>query len=202
MNENLPYNEGELILQLAAGNEFAFQQVFVAYRDKLYSYLYKFCRSEQAAEDAVHDVFLKLWQYRERLYEVENLNAYLYRMAHNHAYTQFQRMARETLILAEIQKEQGLIGDFEGEDRLVSKELKEFIRRAVNRLSPQQRLVFLMSRQDGLTHEQIAQRLNLSTHTIKNHMVEALRHLREDTHRQFGPDALIIITLYGLNLTS
>ena len=198
MADKAPYNEKELLHQLAAGSEEAFRMLFNAYRNKLYTYIYKLSGSAEAAEDTVHDVFLKLWVQRERLTEIQNLNAYLYRMAHNDAFTVFRRMAKETLILAELQKEQGNDERGGGEEKIVQEEVRAFVRQAIDKLTPQQKLVFLLSRQDGLKHDEIAQRLNITKNTVKNHIVEALKFLREEIGDRYGTDAVIIFVLYNL----
>jgi RNA polymerase sigma-70 factor (family 1) len=200
LTNNQQYNEKELLQQLAEGSEAAFRTLFNAYRNKLYTYIFNISRSGETAEDTVHDIFLKLWVQRERLPEISNLNAYLYRMAHNHAFTVFRRMAKETLVLAELQNEQSPVTSFEGEDRIVWQEVRKTIRKAVNKLTPQQRLVFLMSRQQGLKHEEIAQKLNISPNTVKNHIVEALRFLRDEIDYSYTSNAMVIYVLYNLTI--
>jgi RNA polymerase sigma-70 factor (ECF subfamily) len=188
-----------LLQQLSVGSEEAFRTLFKAYRDKLYTYILKLSGSVETAEDIVHDVFLKLWVRRERLTEIENLNNYLYRMAHNQALTVFRRMAKETLILAEIQKGQGLETGFEGEDQITHREVLAFIRQAVDQLTPQQKQVFLMSREQGLKLGEIARRLDISERTVKNHISKALRFLREEIGGSFGANAIILYVIFNLS---
>ncbi len=192
------YNEKELLRQLAEGSEAAFRTLFLAYRDKLYTYVAKVSGSEEAAEDVVHEVFLKLWSKRAELPEIENLNAYLYRIARNDSINLFRRMAKETLILSEIGREQGLETGFEGEDRITHAEVLATIKEAVEKLTPQQRQVFLMSREQGLKVSEISQQLNIAEQTVKNRITEALKALRADIGRVYGPHAIIIYTLYNL----
>ncbi len=199
MNPGPLHNERELLLQVAEGSEQAFKELFNAYRKKLYIYILKITGSSETAEDIVHDVFLKIWLNRKKLPQINNFNAYLYRMMFNQAYTGFQRMAKETLILAELQKEQGKGPLFEGEDRIIQKEVKQLIKEAVDKLTPQQKLVFIMSRQDGLRHEEIAQQLNISVYTVKNHIAYALRFLREEISRSYGSQAVAFYVFYGLS---
>lgn len=198
MPENLLYDEKELLRQLSQGSEDAFRALFYAYRDKLYTYIVKLSGSEKEAEDTVHDVFLKLWTKRADLPEIDNLNAYLYSIARNMSINLFRRMAKETLILSEIGREQGLETGFEGEDRITHAELLATIKEAVDKLTPHQRQVFLMSRQQELKIAEIAERLNIAEQTVKNRITEALKLLREDIGRHYGPNAVIIYALYNL----
>ena len=105
MEYTQPYNEKELLLQLANGSEKAFTAIFYHYRGKLYHYIFTITSSREMAEDTVHDVFLKIWNARQKLASIENMNAYLYRVCHNEAISGLRRMAKETLILAELQQE-------------------------------------------------------------------------------------------------
>lgn len=149
MPENLLNNEKDLLAQVSKGDEHAFRKLFSAYRGKLYSYVYKITESKETAEDTVHDVFLKLWLGREKLPEIQHLNAYLYRMAHNHVYNGLRRMAKKTLVMAELERQSGYETS-DPDDKLVRKEVRQFINQAVNKLTPQQREVFQMSRELGL----------------------------------------------------
>lgn len=198
MTSSQSYNEKELLKQLATGSEAAFRTLFDTYRDKLYTYIFKLSGSVETAEDTVHDVFLKLWLQREQLPEIDNLNAYLYKMAHNISFTLFRRMAKETLILAEIGREHAKETAFEGEDNISQQEVLHFIREAVSQLTPLQKTIFVMSREQGLKLADIAQQLDLSEQTVKNRITEAMRFLREEIGRQYGPTAVILYVLYDL----
>lgn len=196
-----PYHERELLNELAAGSEAAFHTLFNTYRDKLYTYIFKLSDSSEMAEDIVHDVFLKIWQNRERLSQIENLSAYLYSMTRNHALSGFRRMAKETLILAEITRQQEAATAIDVEDQVAYREVAAFIHESVEKLTPQQRLVFMMSRQQHLKLAVIAEQLGITERTVKNHIAEALRFLRQEIGRKYGPHAIILFVLHQLSST-
>jgi RNA polymerase sigma-70 factor (ECF subfamily) len=195
--DNSQYNEKDLLVQVSEGNERAFRQLFDAYRGKLYSYILKITESKETAEDTVHDVFLKIWINKESLPQILNLNAYLYRMAHNHAYNGFRRMAKQTLVMAELEGQSRHETD-NPTDNLVRKEVQQFIHDAVNRLTPQQKEVFRMSREEGLKQEVIAQRLNISIFTVKKHLTDALNYLRKEISHSYGSQATAFYVIYYL----
>ncbi|MEI9806642.1 MAG: RNA polymerase sigma-70 factor [Bacteroidota bacterium] len=197
MANNTPYSEKELLLQVVAGNEKAFRTIFNYYKGKLYTYVLKITDSREAAEDTVHDVFLKIWADRTKFAEIENLNSYLYRMAHNHAVSGFRRMAKETLILAELRHES--IPAIQLADPLTQKEIRTFIAEAVAKLSPQQKKVFILSRYDGLKHKEIAGELGLSVNTVRSHIQEGLRIVREEISRSYGPLTVAIFVIHELS---
>ena len=195
MPENLQYNEKDLLMQVSEGNELAFRQLFNTYRGKLYSYILRITESKEVAEDTVHDVFLKIWINKESLPEILNLNAYLFRMAHNHAYNGFRRMAKETLVMAELERQAGYETS-DPNDKLIRKEVRKFIHDAVNKLTPQQKEVFRMSREEGLKQEEIAQRLNISIFTVKKHLTDALNYLRKEISHSYGSQAIAFYVIY------
>lgn len=170
--------------------------IFNLYRGKLYHYILRIADSPEVAEDTVHDVFLKLWEIRDRLPDIRSLNAYLFRMAHNHAISGFRRMARETLILATLRNDN--LAALEDVDILTQKEVRSFIQQAIDHLTPQQRKVFLLSRQEGLKHEAIAEKMGLSVNTVRAHLGEALKFLREEINKRYGPAAVAILIIYQI----
>ncbi len=192
-------NEKELIQQLAEGSEVAFEKLFNAYRNRLYAYVLKLSGSTETASDTVHKVFLQVWQRREKFKEIENFGSYLYRMAQNDVFQAFRQRAKERLMLAELRKDQVSIASFEGEDRIAHQEVLNFIREVVDQLTPQQKQVFLLSREQGMKLSEIAGQLQISERTVKNHISSALRTLREELHGRFGELATAIIILYQLH---
>ncbi len=197
MPEEKQRDETEMLQQIAAGNEQAFRQLFDTYRGKLFTYILNITESREAAEDAVHDVFLKIWTGREKLPGIENINAYLYRITHNHALNGMRRMAKETLVMAELEKNTRVKSN-DADDTLLRKEIRKFIQDAVNKLTPQQKEVFRMSREDGLKQQEIAQQLNISIFTVKKHLTDALNQLRKEIAQSYGARAVALYVLFSL----
>src|SRR5262249_27736664 len=108
--EGALHSEKNILQEIAAGSEAAFRELFQAYRKKLFTYVYKIIESREVAEDAVQEIFLKLWSIRETLPAINNINAYLHRMAHNYAYHGFRQLAKEELMLDYL-KRQDIAGD-------------------------------------------------------------------------------------------
>jgi RNA polymerase sigma-70 factor (ECF subfamily) len=192
----IPHNEPALLRQVAEGDEEAFRQLFNAYQRRIYSYAYKVTASREATEDIIQDVFLEIWNMRHRLTEVENFNAYLHRAAHNKVYRNLQRVAKEELVLRHL-KTQGAFADEAGKP-LLSKEVAQFIQSLVNKLTPRQREVFLLSREEGLKYEEIAERMGVGFETVKSHLADALKFLRSEIGKQYGPKAIAIFVIWQL----
>jgi len=197
-----PNTEKELLQQVATGSERAFATLFNAYRKKLYTNIFRLTESRETAEDTVHEVFLKVWLHRSSLASVDNFGAYLQRMARNVAVSGFRRMAKETLILSELRKEEGshfrIEQPAQPEHQLMSKEVHIFIRQAVDKLTPQQKAVYLLSRDGGLKTDEIAQQLGISPNTAKKHLSDALHYLRRLLNDAYGPYAIALFVFFDV----
>jgi RNA polymerase sigma-70 factor (family 1) len=171
------FNGNELIIRVVQGDEIAFGQLFREYKNKLYSFIFHLSGSATIAEDVLQDVFLKIWRDRDQLTGIDNFNAYLYRMAQNTAINVLRRQSREALLLNEVQRlaPEGVQGD----ELLAAKEVQTALQQTINNLPPQQRKVYQLGQEQGLTYEQIAGSLGISTSTVRNHMVQALKAIRE-----------------------
>lgn len=193
------HSETDLLQQVAEGDGEAFRILFLHYGPMLKTFLLKLSKSRETAEDLVHDVFLEIWKNREQLTQIEQFKPYLFRAVHNRAHRSFERQAKESLILHELRKEQSLAVSFEGEDRISTEEVRNFIRQAVDKLTSQQKKIFLLSRHEGLSHRDIADRLGISSQSVSNHLSDALRFLRDEIGNSYGSYALAIIILHGLS---
>ncbi|MBN9385807.1 MAG: RNA polymerase sigma-70 factor [Chitinophagaceae bacterium] len=186
-----------MLLQIADGSEVAFRQLFDTYQQRLFTYVYKVTRSRELADDAVQEIFLKIWSMRRKLPEIGNMQAYLRRMAHNRALKAFQAVAREGLV------EDGLARQTSAheaaDDGLLSKEIQLYINRLIDQLTPSQRRVFLLSREEGLRQQEIAERLGLNVVTVKRHMVDALKAIRDGLAQNYGAQAVVLYIIFRLS---
>ena len=78
-----PYTDKELLLKIAEGDQVAFSILFEQYRNRLFTYLFKITKSAETSEEIVLDVFLKIWHGKEAIIEIENIDAFLFKVAHN-----------------------------------------------------------------------------------------------------------------------
>ncbi|HEX2629483.1 MAG TPA: RNA polymerase sigma-70 factor [Chitinophagaceae bacterium] len=192
----MPYDEPVLLKQIAGGNTTAFGEVFEHYHRRCLSYAFKIMDSTESAEDIVQEVFLNLWSIRERLPSINNLNSYLHRMVHNQACAELERSSREELVMHALKS--GSLATEETGSLLLAREVREHIHQLVDSLSPRQREIFLLSREQGLKYEEIAARLNISFQTVKTHLRDTLKLLREGLKDHFGEQALLIIVIWQL----
>lgn len=169
------HTEKELLARVAAGDEKAFTQLFYAYHTKLGAYILRLTESFILAEEIVQDIFLKIWLQRENLVSIENFNTYLFVISRNHTFNCLKQVARDEMRKKEWGKDAtAQLTIEEGEEV----DYRSQLEKAIAQLPPQQKKIFLLHRQEGLPHLEIANRLGLSLETIKKHMSLALRGIR------------------------
>lgn len=188
------YNEGELLKLVAAGDEHAYRELFHRHWDNVYSVALVLTKSVQLAEDMVQDIFLKIWQKREQFAAVERFEDYLFIMARNHIYTQLKKKTRDDQFRQQVQQYFD-DGTNNAEVQLLTKETQLRINQAVEQLTPQQQLVYRMSRDQGLSHEEIAEKLNISRNTVRNHIVQSLKQIREHLNDNTSGAVLVLCLL-------
>jgi len=180
MNGNL--TDSHLIALWRTGNEKAFGALFNRYFYKLYTYTSKLVPDKRMAEEIVMDVMLAVWQKRDMLNTSLSLSAYLYRSVKNRLIDHLRKQHVPTVSLDQTTVEPP--SQFITDSRLLHKELESQYRLSLNRLPPQKKRIFTMSREEGSSYKEIADRLQLSKNTVENHMVAALRLMKD--HMQVG----------------
>lgn len=169
------YNERELLLSLAAGNDDAFAGVFHHYRHRIYAIAFRLLGTASQAEDTVQDVFLKMWLKRQELHEISHFKAYLFTVTRNHIFTSLKLLAREQRMESELSAT--MVYNIR-EAAIIQKEYEQILRNAIAQLPPQQELIYKLSKEEGLKRNEIADRLQLSPETIKVHLANAMRSIR------------------------
>ena len=174
----------------------SFKCLFDNYKNRLYGYVLALTHSHYTAEEITQEIFIKLWLCRDTLYKVENLDGYIFTIARNKTLNHLRKAAYDVRLLQELQ-ERALSADVSNnvEERALVREYDRLLQDALAHLSPQRRLVYLLSRQRGLDHAEIANQLQLSRNTVKNHMVEALRFIR---HYFVEHGSVLVVALAAL----
>ena len=171
--------ENELVEQIKNGNKDAFENIFKEHYSHLCSYTNKFVLDLDAAEEVVQELFFQIWQKKEDLNITTSLKSYLFRAAHNSSlnYIKHQNIQLKY-------KEQTLAEHHElsyqqyGYSEI--NELQDRIRKAIDKLPPERRKVFVMNRFEELSYKEVAEKLGLSIKTVENQIGKALKFLRDE----------------------
>jgi RNA polymerase sigma-70 factor (family 1) len=189
-------NEAELFAELAKGNEKAFEVIYHHYIKRLGPFVDKMLRSPELAEEVVQDIFVQLWINRALLADVKHPTSYLFNMATNKTLDYLKKAANNVKLMDRIASRTTEISH-DTEERLVFRESAQIIEMAVASLPQQRKLIYHLSRNEGLSNEEIAERLQLSRQTVKNQLVHALKSIREYTEKRasvFSFAAFVLLT--------
>ena len=173
-----------LLNGIRAGDYHAFETLFNSYYRYLFSVARLYVHSDEIAEDLVQDLFVKLWEDSSLLTVNISLKGYLCRSIYNRCINYNLRIQHRfsKLDLATVNKLKELL-KAKPEDQpdmgLMISELNTEIKKAITRLPPECGKIFLMSREEGLSHKEIAEKLNISKNTVKVQIYRALPKLRK-----------------------
>ncbi len=177
MSQTSLLTDEELWLQIQSGNKNAFEHLYMKYWALLYVHSLKMIQNEEVARDIVQDLFVKLWEKRNEIHINEALKFYLYRSVRNLTINQINNnkqlqnnLDSFSAFIAENQMENDAETDFAELVRLVEKEIAH--------LPKKMKLIFQMSRYQGLSYQEIAEELDLSIHTVKKTISRAIKMLR------------------------
>ncbi|MEO9005029.1 MAG: RNA polymerase sigma-70 factor [Ginsengibacter sp.] len=190
MTDCSPYNEKDLLAEIASGEERAFKKLFDLYKERFYAVALKMTRSEEVAEDIVQDVFMNIWSKREGLVDVESPSSYFFTVVYRRVYHHYRKTALERKLLQGAPPAMELVNTTD--EMVLAQESSKLISQAIAKLPPQQKLVFKLSKQEGLSREDVAHQLQISPHTVKNHLADALKFIRAFLHNP----AIIILLIF------
>jgi len=166
---------------LIKGDELAFRKVYDSHNEQVYRLAIRFLKDESWSEEIVQETFLKLWVNRQTLDTAGNIWLYLYVIAKRLCLNRLREIKKSTehfeLLITRMEYETSL-----SEVGLEVKEIERLLQDAIMKLPRQQQEVFQLSRNEGLSHKEIAERLKISPNTVKNHMVQALKNLKAIMH--------------------
>ena len=173
------FTDQDLFQLIAQKNEAAFSELFRRYDKRIYPFVLKMIKDATLAEEVTQEIFIKLWNNKEKLAAIDVPEAYILTITANHTLDHIKKRLNQSKMLQRLALKLKDTTNNNTEEALHLRDSAALIQKAVNNLPPQQKNVYELSRQHHMDYEEIAQQLNISQNTVRNHLVKALQAIRE-----------------------
>jgi RNA polymerase sigma-70 factor (ECF subfamily) len=177
--------ERDIVDGIVEGDEMAFEGLFKSHFAELTVYATRFVEDMENAEEIVQDIFFNLWNNRLKLNINTSIKAYLYTTVRNTCLNLIKHKKVESKYREHFSR-QLHEDELQPEDWMDGNELQDKITATIEKLPPERKKVFMMSRFDNLKYKEIAEKLEISVKTVENQMGKALKFLREEL-KEFLP---------------
>ncbi|MET7001517.1 RNA polymerase sigma factor [Chitinophaga defluvii] len=190
-------NEQALLQQVAAGNEAAFTALFDHYWSKVYVHILSFLKNTALSEEVTQDIFLKIWEVRQNLPELNSFKNFLFIITRNRILSELRKkpaLPEENDL--SILEEQVLVPD----RQLRYKEFYTHVMDAIELLPAQKKRVFKMNRVENRSRADIAREMGLTYGTVNQYLVEAISFLKTHLRNKVSGDLLLLFSVAGFIL--
>ena len=175
-----------IVNKFKAGDAGAFDSIYNMYHQKLYHFSLGLLKDPDIAREIVQEVFVTLWEKRSQVNVTFDFENYIFTIAHNAIRKSFRKKSMEDKVKDFLQKNSPEPVE-DADASLIYNELLELASKTIEKLPPKRKVVYKLSRHEGLTIKEIASSLNISARTAENQLARALKYLKEEMHN----DALL-----------
>ncbi len=186
-------DEKRLIKALKNGDKVAFEEIFRIYHKRLYFFCYSFLNQKEDAENITQDVFVKLWVNRATLDCDKSISGFLFTMTKNLTLNYIRKTIHQQIFVNQLLNN-GLKECCQTDKQISYNEVKRRLNDLINRLPPKRKEIFLLTREQGLSHKEIADQLCVSVHTVESQISKALKFIRN------GLKDFVLLFLLLINL--
>lgn len=166
----------QTIQSLQQGDHKAFELVFTSYYSKVKTFIFGYIKSEADAEELTEDLFVNLWISREKINPDKSFNSYLHTIARNDSLNFLKRkLVHSNYINHTYLSEQSSTA----EEDLIAKELGLLIDDIIDGMPEQRKKIYLLSKKEGLSNAEIAEKLNTTKRNVESQLSLALREIRK-----------------------
>lgn len=164
--------------QIAAGNQQAFTNLFRLFYSKLHSFSLQYLHVKEIAEEVTNDIFIKLWNRRAEILQINNISTYLFVAVKNHSLNYLKQYSHLHVAVEDTDGGTALINRNDPEQELEWKEINFQLNQAIDRLPDQCRAVFKLVKEDGFRYKEVAEILGISPRTVETQLFRALKKLQ------------------------
>lgn len=163
---------------LSKGEEKAFCELYIRYKNRLFLFSLKFLKDKDLTEDIVQDIFTHLWESRYFIDANYNISSYLFTITKNRILNTLKKYSTEKNII-DIIMSKSLVEQVSADNEIIDSEYKNLFKAAINKLPPTRKKIFVLSRMEHMTHKEIAATLNISIYTVQEHISESLKYIKK-----------------------
>lgn len=192
--------EFEYLLVLKSGNELALKLIMERWYGRLFNFANGYLNNVGNTEEVIQDVFIQLWDHRERLSENTSINAFLFTLTRNRCIDVIRRERLTIQFYKDKQLEYNYLKESFNAlsdpilDKIFEQEIQSEINSVVGSLPEQCQRVFNLSRVQGLKNREISESLNISAKTVETHITKALKLIRVNLERKF-PESFSLLVI-------
>lgn len=172
-------SDKQLVEECSRDNLKAFNNLFERYSSRIYTYAFNYLKDEYLAEEVMMDLLCWIWEKRHSLEITGDFKPYIFRAAKNAVIKSIRKKVILSLPVEHLENHPAALS-LSADHDLLSRELEIGYQHQLRQLSPQRKTVFRMSREENLSHAEIASHLDISINTVKNHIKFSLNHFREN----------------------
>ncbi len=182
-------DEQQIIKAAQSGDRKAMAELVKAYEKTVYNFAFKICRDQDKAENIMQETFLSLVKSLHQFYGNSKLSTWLYRIVANHCLMEARKKKYESI---SIDEDNGLYDssyaagwEYVPSNVVENEELKKILDKAIQKLSPEYRVIFLLRDVEGLSTEETGSITELSVPAVKSRLHRARAFLRKEINKAF-----------------
>jgi RNA polymerase sigma-70 factor (ECF subfamily) len=166
----------EIIIRIANKDENAFSLLLDKYEHKVYTFAFRLIKEKEIAEEITQDIFIHIWNDAHSLVKIQSRTGWLYRLAKNKSINMLkQQLARSEREISYANEQEYQVDPLHVD---VFTQQQRLLDNFLTILPDKARMVFELKIHDGLSNEEIAHRLGISAHTVKNHLTQCYHRLK------------------------
>jgi RNA polymerase sigma-70 factor, ECF subfamily len=177
--------EKNILKKIKQGDPEAFEVLFNSYHKKVYNFIRTFIPDVYEAENILQDVFVSIWETRQRINVETPFDKLIYRIARNKSLNNIRKSVNKKIYINTVIRNLPYLENTT-DKKLDFTELEFLFQKYVDKLPDRRREIFLCSLKEGLTYQQIALKLNISENTVDTQIRKALQYIRENITRQYA----------------
>nr|WP_262921392.1 RNA polymerase sigma-70 factor [Maribellus maritimus] len=187
----------ELVRLLKEGDMMAFDAIYDTYCHKLHQFVLTYLKQEEDAEEIVQEVFIKIWKSRDKINIYSSFESFLFTIAYNATMSLLRKRVSESKSREYLRSIQQVNTAEPVISEIQFKELEHKVQSLLEQLTPRQKEIYNLSREEGLTHHEIAIKLGISESTVNNHLVAIIKFFKSHIDSSLAVNVLFLCLFFS-----